>query len=65
MRRGLSSAAVWEASAGDRALPTTVRALGEWCRVSGPSFTVRTPPGDNLWIRRGEPLATLLEFSLP
>jgi 4-hydroxy-4-methyl-2-oxoglutarate aldolase len=48
----LGTATLHEAAGRLGALPATLRPVAPAMRVAGPAFTVRCPPGDNLWIHR-------------
>lgn len=48
----LGSAALHEAAGRIGHLPATLRPVAPGMRLAGPAFTVRCPPGDNLWIHR-------------
>jgi 4-hydroxy-4-methyl-2-oxoglutarate aldolase len=48
----LGSATLHEAADRTGALPAALRPVACGMRVAGPAFTVRCPPGDNLWIHR-------------
>ena len=48
----LSSASVHEAAGRQGALPSAIKPLDPSHRVEGTAFTVRSPPGDNLWFHR-------------
>ena len=48
----LGTATLHEAAGRLGALPATLRPVAPAMCVAGPAFTVRCPPGDNLWIHR-------------
>ena len=48
----LGSATLHEAAGRIGALPAPLRPVACGMRIAGPAFTVRCPPGDNLWIHR-------------
>jgi 4-hydroxy-4-methyl-2-oxoglutarate aldolase len=48
----LGSATLHEAAGRIGALPAALRPVACGMRIAGPAFTVRCPPGDNLWIHR-------------
>ena len=48
----LGTATLHEAAGRLGALPATLQPVAPTMRVAGPAFTVRCPPGDNLWIHR-------------
>lgn len=50
--RGLSSATLHEAAGKIGALPSAIKPVCPGFRVCGPAITVRSPPGDNLWLHR-------------
>jgi len=47
-----SSSTIYEAAGRKGALPSGIRPLSERLPVEGRAFTVRTAPGDNLWLHR-------------
>jgi 4-hydroxy-4-methyl-2-oxoglutarate aldolase len=53
----LGAATLHEASGQRGALPPAIKPISGTMRVAGPSFTVATPPGNNLWIHRALPAA--------
>jgi 4-hydroxy-4-methyl-2-oxoglutarate aldolase len=46
------TATIHEAAGRIGALRSEIQAVAPSMRIAGPAFTVRTPPGDNLWIHR-------------
>ncbi len=48
----LGTATLHEAAGRTGALPQELRPVSASMRIAGPAFTVRCPPGDNLWIHR-------------
>lgn len=47
-----SSSTIYEAAGRRGALPSAIKPLSERLPVEGRAFTVRTAPGDNLWLHR-------------
>jgi 4-hydroxy-4-methyl-2-oxoglutarate aldolase len=47
-----SSSTIYEAAGRKGALPSTIKPLAERLPVEGHAFTVRTAPGDNIWLHR-------------
>jgi 4-hydroxy-4-methyl-2-oxoglutarate aldolase len=52
-----STATLHEASGGRGALPSAIKPIRSDMRVFGPSLTVSSPPGDNLWLHHALTLA--------
>jgi 4-hydroxy-4-methyl-2-oxoglutarate aldolase len=50
--KGLSSATLHEAAGKIGALPSAIKPVCPGFSICGPAVTVRSPPGDNLWLHR-------------
>lgn len=57
LARRLGTATLHEAGGRIGALPSAIKPMAPSFRLSGPAFTVQSPPNDNLWIHRAMAVA--------